>query len=94
MKNITWNLDKDNLLREDSSRGGIGFEDCVIALEEGRVLADIPNPNSHYPQQHLFILEINQYAYVVPYVESEDGLFLKTLFLSRKHTAQYLIPQL
>ena len=38
MKNITWNLDKDNLLREDSSRGGIGFEDCVIALEEGRVL--------------------------------------------------------
>ena len=92
MKNITWNSDKDSLLREDTTRGGVGFEECVVALEEGRVLADIPNPNSHYPRQHLFILEIKGYAYVVPYVESEDGLFLKTCFPSRKHTAQYLTP--
>ena len=90
MINITWDPDKGRLLRKDLTRGGIGFEDCVVALEEGRILTDIPNPNSHYPRQHLFILEINQYAYVVPYVESEDGLFLKTFFPSRKHTAQYL----
>jgi hypothetical protein len=38
----------------------------------------------------MMVLHINNYAFVVPYVESEDGIFLKTVFPSRKHTAIYL----
>lgn len=36
------------------------------------------------------VIEINSYAYVVPYVEEDDYLFLKTIFPSRKYTKEYL----
>ena len=38
----------------------------------------------------MYILNINDYAFVVPSVVSKDGIFLKTVFPSRKHTALYL----
>ena len=87
---ITWDDEKATSLREDDARGRVGFEDCVIAIEEGRVLDDIPSASSKYPHQRMLVLNINNYAYVVPYVESDNGLFLKTVFPSRKHTAIYL----
>lgn len=54
------------------------------------MLDDIPNPVSSYAHQRMFVLEINNYAYVVPYVESEEEIFLKTIFPSRKHTTIYV----
>jgi len=69
---------------------GVSFEDCVVALEEGSVLDDIPHPSEGYEHQRLLILEINHYAYVVPYVETEAEIFFKTVFPSRKHTAIYI----
>jgi hypothetical protein len=88
MKQITWNAKKAEVLREDSTRNNVGFEDCLVAIEEGRVLDDIPHPFLEH--QRLFILEIAAYAYVVPYVESEEEIFLKTLYPSRRQTAIYL----
>ena len=38
----------------------------------------------------MFVLEINHYAYIVPYIENDEHIFLKTCFPSRKHTAIYL----
>lgn len=38
----------------------------------------------------LAVIEINNYAYVVPYVEKEGKIFLKTIFPSRKYTKRYL----
>lgn len=90
MKKIVWSSEKAKILRKDAARGKVGFEDCVVALEEGRVLDDISNPGSNYSHQRMFVLEINNYAYIVPYVESEEEIFLKTVFPSRKHTAIYL----
>jgi hypothetical protein len=90
MKKMAWDIEKAEALRNDSSRGKVGFEDCVIAIEEGRVLADIPNPSNQYPHQRMFVLGINNYAYVVPYIETENEFFLKTVFPSRKHTTIYL----
>lgn len=90
MKKISWNLQKAKILNEDRTRGGVSFEDCVVALEEGRVLDDLPHPSEGYEHQRLLILEINNYAYVVPYVETETELFFKTVFPSRKHTSIYL----
>ncbi len=90
MKRITWNVDKAKVLSNDLNRGKVSFEECVIAIEEGRVLDDIPNPVQSYIHQRMLILEINAYAYVVPYVETDDEIFLKTVFPSRKHTAIYL----
>lgn len=90
MKRITWSPPKAAALKLDKSRGGVGFEECVIAIEEGRVLADVPHPGEGYSHQRLFVLEIHDYAYVVPYVEDENGIFLKTVFPSRRMTALFL----
>lgn len=90
MKKITWDIEKAKALNEDRLRGNVGFEECVVAIEEGRVLADIANPSPQYPHQRMLVLRINDYAYVVPYVETDGEIFLKTVFTSRKHTALYL----
>ncbi len=90
-KHIRWDSDKARQLSQDKSRGNISFEDCVIAIEDGRVLDDIPNPN--YPHQRMLLLNINNYVYVVPYVIEEAGFFFKTIFPSRRHTELYLPNQ-
>ena len=90
MKRIVWSVEKAVLLRSDPLRGNVGFEECVVAIEEGRVLDDLAHPGAQYPHQRMLILQIDDYAYVVPYVETEDEIFLKTVFPSRKHTAIYL----
>ena len=78
------------MLRADPARRAIGFEECLVAIEEGRVLADIPNPSPQFQHQRMLVLNINNYAYVVPYVESAENYFLKTVFPSRKQTQEYL----
>ncbi len=93
MKRINWDSDKADKLRNDRQRGKVGFEECVIAIEDGRVLDDLPHPSQSYAHQRLPVLNINDYAYVVPYVENEDEIFLKTVFPSRKHTMIYLRKQ-
>jgi hypothetical protein len=93
MKRIKWNVDKANQLHENTPRGNVGFEECIIAIEAGLVLADIPNPSPHFGHQRMLVLHINDYAYVVPYVETDEEIFLKTVFPSRKHTAIYLKDQ-
>jgi hypothetical protein len=85
---IRWSAEKDLLLRSDLTRGGVGLAECAVAIEEGRILDDLPNPTRE--GQRIFVLEINDYAYVVPYITEGNTIFLKTMFPSRKHTAQYL----
>ena len=90
MKRFAWDADKAETLRNDDSRGNVGFEDCVIAIEDGRILDDLPHPSPGYTHQRLLVLSINNYAYVVPYVENDEEIFLKTVFPSWKYTHIYL----
>jgi len=71
---------------------GIGFEDVETAINDGRVLDILTHPNQHlYPNQKLYVLNIHNYAYVVPFVKyEENNIFLKTIFPSRKLTKKYL----
>lgn len=87
-KEIRWSAEKDLLLRSDPFCGGFGLVECAVAIAEGRILDDLPNPVRL--GQRIFVLEIEAYAYVVPYVTDGDMIFLKTMFPSRKHTAHYL----
>ena len=66
----------------------ITFERCLVAIESGDTLANIENPSRN--GQSIFILDIEGYAYVVPYVEDDEGVYLKTVFPSRKYTKLYL----
>ncbi len=88
MIQIKWNIEKAKSLQINETRNKVGFEDCVIAIEEGRVLDDLPHPTRQ--NQRILVLEINDYAYLVPYIIEDERIFLKTVFPSRKHHAQYL----
>jgi hypothetical protein len=93
MKSIRWNIEKGKMLRENATRGNVGFEDCILAINKGRVLDIIQNPSSLHSSQKMFVLDINSYAYCVPFIETETGIFLKTVFPSRKYTAIYLTEE-
>ena len=70
---------------------GVSFEEAIFHIEHGGLLDDIAYPNaSDYPNQRIFVICIKEYAHLVPYVESEDEVFLKTIIPSRKFTKLYL----
>lgn len=88
MKHIDWNSLKSRQLYESR---GICFEDIVFYIERGDILADFSHPNQEkYPEQRIMVIAINDYAYLVPYVEDRESIFLKTIIPSRKATQQYL----
>ena len=88
MKPFAWNPEKNILLQE---KRNISFEDVRESILAGRVLAIDAHPNQEkYPHQQVFTVEIRGYAYVIPFVESENELFLKTIIPSRKATKQFL----
>jgi uncharacterized DUF497 family protein len=88
MKRFNWNSDKNQKLIQER---GISFEDVVYYLLQGEVLGDLVHPNPEkYPGQRVFVLNIDEYIHLVPYVESEDEIFLKTIIPSRKATREYL----
>ena len=85
---IRWDPKKNEKLRLERS---IGFEDVVIAIEDGRILGVLKNPKQDkYPNQRFFIVEINNYAYVVPFEIRGDIIWLITVYPSRKYTKIYL----
>ena len=70
---------------------GFGFEDVIFFLQNKGLLDEITHPNDKkYPNQNVFVVNIDGYAYLVPYVETEEIIFLKTIIPSRKATKQYL----
>ena len=87
MKVIRWDLVKNEKLK--SERGG-SFEAVLAALDKGDILDDYTHPNqANYPNQRVLLVQI-EYTYVVPYVETESELFLKTIIPSRKAAKKYL----
>ena len=88
MKSINWNPEKNRKLIEER---GISFEEVVFCLQSGGLLDDISHPNTEkYAHQRMFVVAINEYAYLIPYVESDVEIFLKTIVPSRKATKHYL----
>ena len=88
MKTFAWNNDKNALLKETRQ---ISFEDVVFYIEKGFLLDILDHPNKDkYPDQRIFVVQIDDYAYLVPFVEDEHEVFLKTIIPSRKATKKYL----
>jgi len=88
MQKIGWNLEKNAKLKAER---GVSFEDVLNAFAQDKMLDDIDHPNQEkYAHQSVFIVEINSYVYIVPYIENEGELFLKTIIPSRKMTKKYL----
>ena len=88
MKPINWNSTKNQQLIAER---GISFEDVVFYMQQGQLLDDIEHTNSDkYPEQHVFVINVDGYVHLVPYVEDKKEIFLKTVIPSRKATKQYL----
>jgi uncharacterized DUF497 family protein len=70
----------------------ISFEEIIAAIEDDFLLDIIEHPNGQkYSDQRMYVVELNRYVYLVPFVTEEDGtIFLKTIFPSRKATQKYL----
>ena len=67
----------------------MSFEHVVVAVESGGLLDITDHPNkAKYPRQNVMVVAIDNYAYLVPYVEEDDYYFLKTVIPSRKATRE------
>lgn len=86
MKYFEWSEKKN---QELISKRGISFEMCVIYIKEGFLL-DIIENHPPYEHQKVFILNIEEYVYRIPFVEENEKIFLKTMYPSRKDTHKYL----
>jgi hypothetical protein len=85
---FVWNHAKNALLLAER---GLCFEAVVAAIEADGLLDVLEHPNqSRYPSQRILVVCLNDYAYLVPFVETNGDLFLKTIIPSRKATRQYL----
>jgi uncharacterized DUF497 family protein len=88
MSHYTWNTEKNSELVKVS---GISFERVIYHIERDGLLEVDNHPNpTKYPNQKMFIVNISNYAYLVPFVEDDGQIFLKTIIPSRKATKKYL----
>jgi len=91
MKPFRWNHEKNESLKVERS---ISFEEIVLAIEADGLLDELRHPNpDKYPNQFVFVVALDDYAYLVPYVEEVDYYFLKTIIPSRKATRDYLLKE-
>ena len=88
MKYFDWDNAKNAKLRAER---GIGFEDIVFHIERGDLLDILEHPKAErYAGQRIFVVQRDDYVYLVPFVEDEQTVFLKTIIPSRKATKEYL----
>jgi hypothetical protein len=60
-------------------------------MEQEDVLETVEHLNQNrYPGQKIAIVRIDDYAYLVPYVQENEDISLKTIILSRKATNKYV----
>ena len=88
MKTYTWNSEKNEILKKDRN---ISFEEIVLNIQLGNEVDICDHPNTKLcPDQKISVVLIEDYAYLVPFVENRNEIFLKTIIPNRKATRQYV----
>jgi len=88
MKPFRWSPEKNEALKAER---GVSFETVVVAVGAGGLLDILAHPNqARYPRQRVLVAAVDDYVYLVPFVEEDEELFLKTIIPSRKATRDYL----
>lgn len=88
LKAIVWNEEKNEVLINERN---VSFEIIAEKIRNGEIIDDIYHPNSlKYSNQRIFVIEIEQYIFLIPYIETDREIFLKTIYPSRKFTKIYL----
>ncbi len=87
MKSYKWNVYKNKLQKETRN---ISFEEIVLAISQNKIIDIYDHPNQEkYPGQKIFEIEFNDYIYLIPYIETENEYYLKTIIPSRKATKKH-----
>ncbi len=81
---LNWNSDKNEVLKRER---GLSFEEIVYLIESEQIVGIEENPGKS--NQKMYIFEIENCAIIVPFVESDNEIFLKSTFPSRKCTKRY-----
>jgi hypothetical protein len=88
MKYFSWSEEKNEILKTERQ---VSFEDVVFYIEQGYLLDVLEHPNQEkYKGQKMFVVQIEDYVYLVPFIEDDHEIFLKTIIPSRKATKNYL----
>jgi hypothetical protein len=86
--NIRRSKEKNDILNQERN---ISFEQAAQAIYDGNILFVWSHPNTEqYPNQSIFVFAYEKYAYVVPFVQTWDEIFLKTIYPSRIRTKRFL----
>ena len=88
VKPMRWSAEKSLSLKAER---GVSFEEVLSAISQGGLLGVMDHPNrAKYGHQKMLAVRIRDYVYLVPYVESEKEIFLKSIMPSRKATRDFL----
>lgn len=91
MKEFRFNLEKSERLKIDR---GINFETVVEIIKNDKKVKAIAHPNKNkYPKQRIFLVKIKEYIYLVPFIEEDDYIFLKTIYPSTKYTKKLKVKK-
>lgn len=85
---MRWSAEKSLSLKAER---GVSFEEVLSAISQGGLLCVMDHPNrTKYGHQKMLVVRIREYAYLIPYVESDSEIFLKSIMPSRKATRKFL----
>lgn len=88
MKYYDWDENKNEQLKANRN---VSFEEIILAISNNQLLDVLTHPNiEKYPNQKMFVVELFDYAYIVPFVEDDEKYFLKTIYPSHEATKKYL----
>ena len=80
MVEIKWNPSKSERLKKTR---GVSFDEII----KSKLVDVMKHPKNE--SQSMMLFEYKKYIWVLPFVQSEKGVFLKTLYPSRKYTKTY-----
>ena len=82
-----WDAEKDLWLRSHRS---VSFEDVVVALAAGKLLATRQHHNAdRFAHQEIYYVDVKDYVYMVPFVRDKKWIFLKTVIPTRKGVREF-----
>jgi len=70
--------------------GGVGRAVVLPFFTTNYCPAVLTKGMEKYEGQRIMVIDVGDYAYLVPFLETETSIILKTIIPSRKATRQYL----
>ena len=89
---ILYKFDAEKNVRLKKERR-ISFDEIIFFIGQGGLVDVIEHPNiKKYSGQKIYLVDVNNYIYLVPFNREGNEIFLKTIFPSRKYTKKYIKP--